>query len=87
MVDFTKPPSQPHDLERILDLHELRTHNHIFGKFWSSGKIELTKDPLGKTLVLYVRGFLLLLLRTKTLHQGGINVRTTILESLIVNYG
>ena len=37
-------------------------------KFWSSGKIDLTKYPLEKTLVLYVRGFLPLFSRTKTLH-------------------
>ena len=29
LVEFTKPPSQPHELEQILDCHELRTHNHI----------------------------------------------------------
>ena len=40
----------------------------FIAKFWSSGKIDPTKDPIGKTLVLYVRGFLLLFLRMKTLH-------------------
>ena len=56
-------------------------------KFWSSGKIYLTKDPLGKTLVLYIRGFLLLFLRIKILHQVESNVKRTILESSIVTYG
>ena len=41
-------------------------------KFWSSGKIDPMKDPFGKTLVLYVIGFLLLFLRTKSLNKGGL---------------
>ena len=57
-------------------------------KFWCScGKIDPTKDPLGKTLVLYVRAFILFFSRIKTLHQGGSNVRTLVVESLAVTYG
>ena len=41
-------------------------------KFWSSEKIDVMKDTLEKTLVLYVRGFLLLFSRTKTLHKEGV---------------
>ena len=82
LVEFTKPLSQPHEPEKILDCHELPTCHHVCcAKFWSSGKIDLTKGPLGKTLVLYVRRFLLLFSRMKTLHKGGSNVKTTILES------
>ena len=29
LVEYTKPPVEPHELERILDHHELRTRNHI----------------------------------------------------------
>ena len=29
LVEFTKPPSQPHKPKKILDCHELRTHHHV----------------------------------------------------------
>ena len=29
LVEYTKPPVEPHEPERILDHHELRTCNHI----------------------------------------------------------
>ena len=29
LVEFTKPPSQPHEPKRILDCHELRTCHHV----------------------------------------------------------
>ena len=29
LVEYTEPPVEPHELERILDHHELRTCNHI----------------------------------------------------------
>ena len=48
-------------------------------KYLSSGRIGLTKDPLGKTLVHSRSGFLLLFSRTKTLPKGESNVRTTVL--------
>ena len=56
-------------------------------KYWSSGKIGLTKHPLGKTLVLLENGFLLLFLQTKTLHQGESNVKKMFLESLTNHNG
>ena len=59
----------------------------FIAKFCSSGKIDLMKGPLGKTLVLYARDFLLMFFRTKTLHQGGSNVRIMILEFSIMTYG
>ena len=47
-------------------------------KFLLSGKINLTKVPLGKMLALYEKGFLSLFLRTKTLLKGGSNVMTRV---------
>ena len=40
-------------------------------KFLLSGKIDLTKVPLGETLELYRKFSLILFLRTKTLSKGG----------------
>ena len=47
-------------------------------KFSLSGKIDLTKVPLGKMLALYGKDFLNLFLRTKTLLKGGSNVMTRV---------
>ena len=47
-----------------------------------SGKIDLTKIPLGKMLALYANGLLILFLRTKTLLEGGSHVRTRVLQEL-----
>ena len=56
-------------------------------KYWSSENIEVTKDLLGKTLVLLEINFLLLFLRKKNLHQGGSNVKKMFLvESLTVTF-
>ena len=33
LVEYTEPPVEPHEPERILDHHELRTHNHICKQF------------------------------------------------------
>ena len=32
LVEYTKPPMEPHEPKRILDRHELRTRNHIRNK-------------------------------------------------------
>ena len=29
LVEYTEPPVQPHEPEKVLDLHELRTRNHV----------------------------------------------------------
>ena len=58
----------------------------FIAKFWLDGKIALTKNPLGKNLLLYIRGLLLLLSRAKILHQGGSNVKKMVLESSPMTY-
>ena len=67
-VEYIEPPVEPHEPKKILDCHELRTCHHVcHNKFLLSGKTDLTKVPLGKTLALYKKGFLILFLRMKTL--------------------
>ena len=29
LVEYTEPPIQPHEPEKILDYHDLRTRNHV----------------------------------------------------------
>ena len=29
LVEYTEPPVQPHEPEKVLDFHELRTRNHV----------------------------------------------------------
>ena len=84
LVEYTKPPVEPHEPKRILDHHELRTCSHICKQVLVKWKDRLDKGSTWETLVLFARGIVLLFLWTKTLYQGGSDVKTMVLESLIV---
>ena len=43
LVEFNKPPSQPHELKWILDHHELRTCHHIHSQLLVKQKDRLDK--------------------------------------------
>ena len=43
LVEYTKPPMEPHELERILDHHELFTCHHIYKQVLVKWKDQLDK--------------------------------------------
>ena len=65
LVDFTKPPSQPHELDRILDCHEVQTCNHICCQVLVKYKDQLDKESTWKRISTLHKSFPTFVLKDK----------------------
>ncbi|MCO5586085.1 hypothetical protein L7F22_040024 [Adiantum nelumboides] len=79
LVDFIEPPNLPHELERILDSHDLRTRHHVWHQVLVKWKDRPEEGATWENVSTLKKRFPSFVFEDKNTSPRGGNVRTRVL--------